>query len=464
MKKFKAFTLIELIVAMAVIGILMTGVVKMVEPMSATATNSAVLNNQRNVENAICSYIGENLRYASNLAIIKGGTPTNAIEKFKQMKPADKFGYQIDYTVAANEDKIHLIAFDCSTGYTYQNNTFYGRIISSVDNMGSSISSLSDIDSDGSKPLYMALGNDYYAQGDYYLDARICDNRLCLTVDSDFYYTPSRSSKFSQTGDLSSSWVNGQTKGSYELRVMSDDSDWFVFACIDSNDTIDDSLNTNQPATVTRTGKDIIYFVYTYPEDNVTNNGVAAAGTPGGDANCPTIEGMSGGAGGNGNGNNGGNSGNGSGDSGNGSGNSGNNSGGDSGNTSGGSATIDPGAGGGESGSGENINVTQSVSVGPVTIAGGITGGNGVVGVIDATENADGSVTITATDKNGYNSGTFTITKDDDGNVVYTFTVGKNWWVFSDYMGVGWKNEGESFVLNDEQIGYLESTYGISVK
>ena len=34
MKKFKAFTLVELIVAIAVFGILMAGVVKMVEPLS----------------------------------------------------------------------------------------------------------------------------------------------------------------------------------------------------------------------------------------------------------------------------------------------------------------------------------------------------------------------------------------------------------------------------------------------
>lgn len=90
-------------------------------------------------------------------------------------------------------------------------------------------------------------------------------------------------------------------------------------------------------------------------------------------------------------------------------------------------------------------------------------GGNGVVGVIDAKENSDGSVTITTTDKNGYNSGSFTISKDDSGNVVYTFTVGQNWWVFSNEMGEGWKNEGDSFVLNDSQITFLQNTYGITL-
>ncbi len=465
MKRLKAFTLIELIVAMAVIGILMTGIVRMVEPMSATAANSAVLNNQRNVENAICNYLGENLRYASNLAIIKGGTPDNAITKFIDMEPADKYGKQIDYTDPANKNKIHLIAFDCKTGHTYQNNTFNGRIISSIEGQGGTVTNLNNMASDGSKPIYMALGSDYYAQGNYFLDARICDNTLCLTVDSDFYYTPSTASKFSTT-------ASAPTKGSYELRVMSDDSDCFVFACIDSGDTINDSLDTSQPARVTRMDREVIYFVYTYPEDDVTNNGIVASGTPGsGDANCPTIEGMAGGAGGSGGsgGNGGGNSGN---NGNNGNNNNGNNSG-DSGNGGvtgsigqipGGGESGGGESGGGESGGGESGGTTaEPVTIGSVTISGGLTGGDGVVGVIDAKENADGSVTITTTDKNGFNEGTFTITKDDNGNVVYTFTVGKNWWVFSDYMGVGWKNEGESFVLNSDQISYLESTYGISV-
>ena len=105
-KKLKAFTLIELIVAIAVFGILMAGIVRMIEPLSSTASSSAVLNNQRNVENAIVTYLGENLRYASNLAIIKGGTPDNAVQKFIDLAPSDYSGKQIDYTVAANKDKI----------------------------------------------------------------------------------------------------------------------------------------------------------------------------------------------------------------------------------------------------------------------------------------------------------------------------------------------------------------------
>lgn len=481
MKKFKAFTLVELIVAIAVFGILMAGVVKMVEPLSSTAANASVLNNQRNVENAIVTYIGENLRYASNLAIIQGGTADQAVQKFIALAPADYQGMQIDYSNTpqgtANKNKIRVIAFDGSNAYSYKNQSFTGRVISKTEGKPTSLDfSYANLSSDGTKNQYLVFGDAYYAQGDYYLDARICGGSLCLSIDSDYYYTPNKNGKFSSTSGT-------PTKGTYELRCMTDDTDAFAFACFKSTDTVGSSLNTSQPATVTRTAGDVIYFVYTYSTydktnpDYVTNNGVTGTGAPGGNANCPTMDGStiggstSGGSGGsskpsggnnnkpsgeNSGGNSGGNSSGGSsGGTASGSISGGSTSGGDSGGTSGGDSG---GSSGGTTGS-----TTSPVTVGDVTLSNGINGGNGVVGVTGAKQNSDGSVTITTTDKNGFNEGSFTISKNADGQVVYTFTVGKNWWVFSDDMGAGWKNEGESFVLNDSQISYLEKTYGIKL-
>lgn len=287
-KKLKAFTLIELIVAIAVFGILMAGIVKMIEPLSETAASSSVLNNQRNVENAIVTYLGENLRYASNLAIIKGGTPDNAVQKFIDLAPSDYSGKQIDYTVSSNKDKIRVIAFDGSNAYTYKNNDFNGRLISTVEGKTGSLNfGYSNLSSDGTKNQYLVFGDEYYAQGDYYLDARICSGTLCLTVDSDYYYNPNQSARFSST-------ASAPTKGTYELRCLTDDEDAYVFACFNSSDNVSSpSFNSSQPATVTRTDKDIIYFVYTYGThdksnyDYVTNNGTVGTGTPGGAANCP---------------------------------------------------------------------------------------------------------------------------------------------------------------------------------
>lgn len=301
-KKFKAFTLVELIVAIAVFGILMTGVIKMIEPLSSTTTNAAVLNNQRNVENAIVTYIGENIRYASNLAIIQGGTAEEAVQMFINMKPSDCTGMQIDYSDSSNKNKIRVIAFDCKNDYTYKNNKFRGRIISSTEGRSGSLDfSYSNLSSDGSKNQYLVFGDEYYAQGNYYLDARICNGALCLTVDSDYHYTPS-SGKYSNTS-------TAPTKGTYELRCMTTKNKSFVFACVNSGDTVNNTLETSDPATIGRTGdpddpsnpsNNVIYFVYTYgasqqsDADYVTNNGTKASGTPGkGDANCPSLDGSS---------------------------------------------------------------------------------------------------------------------------------------------------------------------------
>lgn len=298
-KKFKAFTLVELIVAIAVFGILMAGVVKMIQPLSDTTTNAAVLNNQRTVENAIVTYIGENLRYASNLAIIEGGTAEEAVKTFISLGPADSKGMAIDYSVQANKDKIKVIAFDKINTYPYRNNQFYGRVISTTEGKSGNLDfSYSNLKSDGSSNQYLVFGDEYYAQGDYTLDARICNNALCLSIYSDYYYTANKGGKFSSTSAT-------PTRGTYELRTMSKGQcTGNVFACL----TKDQSKNTNHCASTDPTSKDpIIYFVYTYPNDEVTNTGVLANATPGGNADCTRFDGT-GGSGGSSGGSSGGNS------------------------------------------------------------------------------------------------------------------------------------------------------------
>lgn len=283
-KKLKAFTLVELIVAIAVFGILMTGIVKMIEPMSNAATNASVLNNQRNVENAIVTYIGENLRYASNLAIIEGGTADEAVNKFISLGPCDTKGYQIDYTSAingpANKAKIKVLAFDTTNTYPYKNHDFTGRLISKVDGKSGSLDfSYASLNSSGSTNQYLVFGDDYYAQGDYFLKACISDGSLYLSVDSDYFYTPTKN-KLSNSSST-------PTRGTYELRTLNGKKSAtaplpFVFACLKSTET----ANTDNIAAVGRADSKTIYFVYTYPTDNLVNNGSVGVGTPGGDANC----------------------------------------------------------------------------------------------------------------------------------------------------------------------------------
>jgi len=472
-RKLKAFTLIELIVAIAVFGILMAGIVRMIEPLSSTASSSAVLNNQRNVENEIVTYLGENLRYASNLAVIKGGTPDDAVQKFIDLGPSDYSGKQIDYTVTANKDKIRVIAFDGKNKYTYKNNEFYGRLISTIEGKSGSLNfGYTSLSSDGTKNQYLVFGDEYYAQGDYFLDARICNGTLCLTVDSDYYYNPSKSSRFSSTS-------TAPTKGTYELRCMTDDEDAFVFACFNSSDNVSSpTFDSSQPATVTRTDRDIIYFVYTYGThdrsnyDFVTNNGTPGAGTPGGAANCPSLDGSSGGSGGSGgSGSGSGGSGSGSGSSGGGSGSSGGGSsslgdlsGGNSGGSSGGSSGGDSGSSGGSGGSSGGSSGTKTPKDFDNLSVDNIVTGDSEKGVRSATQNSDGSVSLVI-GNDAWNTVGMKITTNDDGTVTYTMTfTGEGNKYILDQKIFPELYANNSYVLNQAQMDWLSTNYGIHFK
>lgn len=72
-RKLKGLTLIELIVAMAVFGILMAGIMNMTKPVTEGANESKVLNYQKTNEETVVTYIGEQLRYANNILIAEKG-------------------------------------------------------------------------------------------------------------------------------------------------------------------------------------------------------------------------------------------------------------------------------------------------------------------------------------------------------------------------------------------------------
>lgn len=73
MRKFKGITLVELLVAMAVFSILMTGVIRLVQPVQQTATDVKIVNYQKANEETVVTYIGEQLRYANNILIAEQG-------------------------------------------------------------------------------------------------------------------------------------------------------------------------------------------------------------------------------------------------------------------------------------------------------------------------------------------------------------------------------------------------------
>ena len=88
MKKIKGFTLIELIIVMAIMTILMAAIMQMMKPIRSTYLDSTFYESQRNTQNGMVQYLTESLRYATNLGIYNqnAGATTLTSADLKRIK------------------------------------------------------------------------------------------------------------------------------------------------------------------------------------------------------------------------------------------------------------------------------------------------------------------------------------------------------------------------------------------
>ena len=193
-KKLKAFTLIELIVAMAILGILMVGIVRMMDPIQTMFTTSTAASQSETVERSIASYIVENVRYATNLGIYKNATSaSDAMNKFLALNPQKRDG------TAFTKDELKVICVNNATDFSTTGKapvagekTFRGRLIAKVDGQ-SNFKEAQPIDYTGSDGSYMVFGDAYYGTGDYYIRLEnITSSGFDVVVESDYYYTKAK--------------------------------------------------------------------------------------------------------------------------------------------------------------------------------------------------------------------------------------------------------------------------------
>ena len=81
-KLLKGFTLIELIVVMAILSILVTGIMQMFKPIRETYIDSALTESRRNTQTGVVTYIAESLRFATDVGIYNSVAVDTAVEKF----------------------------------------------------------------------------------------------------------------------------------------------------------------------------------------------------------------------------------------------------------------------------------------------------------------------------------------------------------------------------------------------
>ncbi len=149
-KCLKGLTLIELVIVMAIIGIILTGVLSFFKPIRQVFVDSTVYEQQRNVETGIAEYITESTRYCNNMGIYSKTKVTNrdgAISAFCSLTG-----------LSATDKRIHVITINNTSSYTYKNKSYKGRILMYRYNPNPSVNSFQQ---------YLVFGNAYYGGADY---------------------------------------------------------------------------------------------------------------------------------------------------------------------------------------------------------------------------------------------------------------------------------------------------------
>lgn len=151
MKKIKGFTLIELIIVMAILSILMVGIMQMMKPIRDTFVDSTYYESQRNTQSGIVTYLTESLRFATKMGIYNEQSGVTNVQA-----AINDFIATTGY-VDAQDGDINIIVIDNKTQYKFNNGTQYGRLLRSK-----SVNT-----STGAVTYRVALGEAYYDKYTY---------------------------------------------------------------------------------------------------------------------------------------------------------------------------------------------------------------------------------------------------------------------------------------------------------
>ena len=210
--KLKAFTLVELIVVIAIFGILMAGLMNFFRPIRGTYVDSTLYEQQRTVHNGILEYLCENTRYAEKIRIydegVAAGTYDSSVDSGREAYTAF-CKEMIDDSLYEPDDlkdlkyKVHIICINRKDAYDAEgqwkgaisavsdkDHAFCGRIITNIIDKeldatkvhlkNNTIKWENSFDDTGARtkgPAYvndmttfMALGGGYYGAGDYIIN------------------------------------------------------------------------------------------------------------------------------------------------------------------------------------------------------------------------------------------------------------------------------------------------------
>lgn len=173
-KKFKGFTLVELIVVMALIAILMPAIVQLFKPIRDTYVDSTQYEAKRTTQNGIIQYITESVRYARDMGIYNDKTNAQAAVTAFAAKYCTDYNIDSTKTTAVTNEiskNAQVIIIDNKTSHTYHGNTFTGRVVRrKIDAAAIGADPVwanNQIAASSKSKWRMALGEAYYGENTY---------------------------------------------------------------------------------------------------------------------------------------------------------------------------------------------------------------------------------------------------------------------------------------------------------
>ena len=173
MRKFKGFTLLELIIVMAILSILMVSLMQMFKPIRDTYVDSTLYEAQRTSQNGMVRYITESVRYSTDMGVYNGGGVVKAVEDFAAVYLPANGCPTSSPTYSANVEQVkryaEVIIID-NGQYTYNNKDWSGRILRRKyknDGYGVPQPLTANAELVGSDECRLALGAAYYGESNY---------------------------------------------------------------------------------------------------------------------------------------------------------------------------------------------------------------------------------------------------------------------------------------------------------
>ncbi len=162
-KVLKAFTLVELVIVMAIIVIISAAMMQMMVPIRTVFVDSSYYEEQRNIQNGMIQYITESTRYATNLGVYYGGNVDDAMDDFETLVGTD-----------FDKGKTHVITIDNTNNYKNRNKAYRGRLLRSK-----------SIAADYTTTDRVALGEAFYGDNTYSIDLKMSSaDSLSISVAS----------------------------------------------------------------------------------------------------------------------------------------------------------------------------------------------------------------------------------------------------------------------------------------